>query len=75
MRHAGLGTLDLQVFEDTGYGLLSIEPAHVLAVGNLKPWPRDSFDRLLVAQAVIEHLRRLTFDDAPAPHSELAAVV
>jgi len=41
---------------------LSIEQAHALRVAALPPHHRDPFDRMLVAQAQVEHLPILTSD-------------
>lgn len=41
---------------------LAITPAHALAVADLPPLHSDPFDRLLVTQARLEHLRLVTGD-------------
>ena len=65
---ASLGRADFQVNPSAlragllreGFQELPIEAEHLLAVRHL-PWlHRDPFDRLLVAQALQEHLRLLT---------------
>ena len=67
---ASLGRADFQVNPSAlragllreGFQELPIEAEHVLAVQHL-PWlHRDPFDRLLVAQALQEHLCLLTTD-------------
>ena len=45
-----------------GFQELPIEVEHVLAVRHLPLIHRDPFDRLLVVQALQEHLRLLTTD-------------
>lgn len=48
--------------------LLAISPLHAEAVGEL-PWHhRDPFDRLLVAQALAEHVAIVSADDALAQY-------
>ncbi|WP_374616795.1 type II toxin-antitoxin system VapC family toxin, partial [Thauera aminoaromatica] len=41
-------------FTASGYRLLAIEPEHVVAVETLPAHHQDPFDRLLVAQALVE---------------------
>jgi PIN domain nuclease of toxin-antitoxin system len=48
--------------ERTGVRGLAIEHAHALAVSSLPVHHRDPFDRLLVAQAMLERLTILTSD-------------
>lgn len=67
---SGLGRDDFQVnahvlrrgLLDNGYTELPITSAHAVAVSSLPPLHRDPFDRLLVAQAVIEGITLLTAD-------------
>lgn len=49
---------------DNSYRELTVQPAHVLAVGDLPHIHRDPFDRLLIAQARVEGLTFLTADAA-----------
>ena len=66
----GLGredfTVDARVLRrslfDNGYGELPILGAHTVAVTDLPPIHRDPFDRLLVAQAMVEGIVLLTSD-------------
>lgn len=46
----------------TGVLGLPIEHRHALAVGELPPHHRDPFDRILIAQAMVESLPVLTAD-------------
>lgn len=57
-------------FEQSGYQLLNIEAAHVLAVPDLALIHHDPFDRLLVAQALTEPLRLITHDPHVARYSD-----
>ena len=45
-----------------GYFELSISGAHVLAVSNLPPLHGDPFDRILIAQSMVEGITLLTSD-------------
>ena len=49
-------------------GGLPITHAHALQVADLRKHHSDPFDRLLIAQAVGEHLTLLTADDAMRPY-------
>ena len=57
-------------FRESGYQLLSIETEHVIAVEELPSCHRDPFDRMLVAQALIEPMRLLTHDAVIARYSD-----
>lgn len=47
---------------DNGYSELPILSKHVVATGTLPPIHKDPFDRLLVAQAIVEGITLLTAD-------------
>ena len=47
---------------DAGYGELVISGSHVVAVDTLPPIHKDPFDRLLVAQAMVEGIVLVTAD-------------
>lgn len=76
---SGLGRadfdLDAAVFRrellESGYGELPIDGAHAAAVARLPELHRDPFDRMLIAQAMVEGVVLLTADEAvlryPAP--------
>lgn len=49
---------------DNGYQELPISSAHAVALTHLPPLHRDPFDRLLVAQAMVEGITLLTRDAA-----------
>lgn len=53
---------------DNGYAELAITSEHVVAVDSLPPLHRDSFDRLLIAQATAEGVTLLTSDKALAAY-------
>jgi PIN domain nuclease of toxin-antitoxin system len=54
-----LATLQKQSFE-----VLPIMPGHTLQVAALPVHHRDPFDRMLIAQALVEHLSVVTYDSA-----------
>jgi PIN domain nuclease of toxin-antitoxin system len=66
----GLGRPDFQVdprllrrgLLDNGYGELPITSDHAVAVDGLPPIHKDPFDRILVAQAIVEGITLLTAD-------------
>jgi PIN domain nuclease of toxin-antitoxin system len=66
----GLGRKDFKVdprllrrgLLDNGYSELPILSAHAIAVSSLPPIHKDPFDRLLVAQAIVEGITLLTAD-------------
>jgi PIN domain nuclease of toxin-antitoxin system len=74
-----LGREDLQVdarllrrgLLDNGYGELAITSEHAVAINGLPPIHRDPFDRMLVAQSMVEGITLLTADPLvaryPAP--------
>lgn len=74
----GLGRGDMPVsghealgyFRQAGYRLLAIEPEHTIAIEKLPPHHQDPFDRLLVAQALVEPMRLLTHDATVARYSD-----
>jgi len=57
-------------FQQSGYRFLSIEPEHALAVAGLPAHHQDPFDRLLIAQAVVEPMRLVTHDQTVARYSD-----
>jgi PIN domain nuclease of toxin-antitoxin system len=53
---------------DNDYVELPITGAHAVALGGLPPIHRDPFDRMLVAQAIVEGLTLVTSDPAVAKY-------
>jgi PIN domain nuclease of toxin-antitoxin system len=51
---------------DNGYGELDVAGPHVVAVANLPFIHKDPFDRLLIAQAMVEGITLLTADPVVA---------
>ncbi|MBK6924800.1 MAG: type II toxin-antitoxin system VapC family toxin [Thermomonas sp.] len=66
----GLGRGDMPIdgeqavawFREAGYRFLAVEPEHAAAVARLPAHHQDPFDRLLVAQALLEPMRLMTRD-------------
>ncbi len=73
----GLGREDFKVdprilrrsLLDNGYHELPILSEHAVAIGALPPIHKDPFDRLLVAQAIVEGITLLTADARVAEYS------
>lgn len=73
---SGLGRPDFKVdsslllrgLRDNGYGELPIAAAHAVGVEALPPIHKDPFDRLLIAQAVLEGMLLLTADAVVAQY-------
>lgn len=60
----------LRFFLDSGYRFLSIEAEHAAAVEELPKHHQDPFDRILVAQALVEPMRLMTHDAMVALYSD-----
>lgn len=60
----------LRYFRASGYRLLPVEPEHAAAIEELPAHHGDPFDRLLVAQALIEPMRLMTHDPMVARYSD-----
>jgi PIN domain nuclease of toxin-antitoxin system len=73
----GLGRKDFKVdprllrrsLLDNGYSELPILSEHAVAISALPPIHKDPFDRLLVAQAIVEGITLLTADIQVAKYS------
>jgi PIN domain nuclease of toxin-antitoxin system len=59
----GLTALVATSVRDAGMTRLAIDDRHALAVADLPALHRDPFDRLLIAQALVEGLTLVTADD------------
>ena len=62
-------------FHDAGYGVVAIEPGHVLRVERLPQIHADPFDRVLVAQTIEEGMHLLTRDRVLPDYSDLVIPV
>jgi PIN domain nuclease of toxin-antitoxin system len=74
----GMGRGDMPVsgqdaaryFQESGYRFLPIDVEHSLAVESLPAHHQDPFDRILVAQALVEPMRLMTHDPLVARYSD-----
>lgn len=60
----------VRYFRESGYRFLAIEPEHAVAVEELAAHHHDPFDRILVAQALVEPMRLMTHDPLMARYSD-----
>jgi PIN domain nuclease of toxin-antitoxin system len=63
----GIGKLEIpsnfyDVVREQGFEMLAITTDHAYAVGDLPKHHRDPFDRILIAQAMVEGLTVVTHD-------------
>lgn len=74
----GLGRGDMPVsghdalgyFRESGYGLLPVEAEHAAEVERLPGLHQDPFDRILVAQAILEPMRLMSHDPIMARYTD-----
>lgn len=64
------GQAALDYFQESGYRFLPIDAEHAAAVEELPPHHADPFDRILVAQALVEPMRLVTHDPIVARYSD-----
>ena len=60
---------------DSGFQELPVSVAHTLALERLPLHHRGPFDRILVAQAQVEHLRMLTCDASLKPYGPVCQML
>ncbi|MDR0770277.1 MAG: type II toxin-antitoxin system VapC family toxin [Burkholderiales bacterium] len=60
----------VRYFRESGYRFLPVEIEHTVAVEELPAHHQDSFDRLLIAQALVEPMRLMTHDPLLARYSD-----
>jgi PIN domain nuclease of toxin-antitoxin system len=65
----------IDYFQQAGFTMLNITPAHAAYVETLPLLHGDPFDRLLVAQALCEPMRLLTADAVVAEYSDTVIMV
>ena len=73
----GLGRSDFQVdarvlrrgLLDNGYDELAVTSEHAVAIDSLPPIHRDPFDRILVAQSLVEGITLVTADETVAKYA------
>jgi PIN domain nuclease of toxin-antitoxin system len=61
----------VRYFGEAGFATLDITAEHAAAVEDLPRLHGDPFDRLLIAQALIEPLRLLTHDAQVAAYGDM----
>ena len=69
------GLDSLHYFRQAGYRFLSIEPEHAVAVEELPKHHQDPFDRLLVAQSLVEPMRLITHNPTMARYSDTIILI
>ncbi len=62
-------------FRESGYRFLAVEPEHAVAVESLARHHQDPFDRILVAQALVEPMRLMTHDSMVALYSDTIIMI
>jgi PIN domain nuclease of toxin-antitoxin system len=60
----------VRYFQESGYRVLPIEAEHAVGVEELPSHHQDPFDRMLVAQALLEPMRLMTHDPQVALYSD-----
>ena len=60
----------MRYFRASGYRVLDIAGEHAAAVESLPPHHQDPFDRILIAQAMVEPMRLMTHDAQVARYSD-----
>lgn len=60
---------------ESGFQELPVSVSHTLALERLPLHHRDPFDRILLAQANVEHLRLLTADSDLKPYGSVCQVI
>ena len=60
----------VRYFRESGYRFLPVEAGHAIAVEELPAHHQDPFDRILVAQALVEPMRLMTHDPMVARYSD-----
>lgn len=64
------GAQAVEYFGAAGYQLLDIRPVHAIKVEELPLFHADPFDRILIAQALVEPFHLLTHDPTVARYSD-----
>ncbi|MGH8147875.1 MAG: type II toxin-antitoxin system VapC family toxin [Rhodanobacteraceae bacterium] len=73
--HAGIRRDAARYFRAAGYRLLGVSAEHAVALETLPPLHHDPFDRILVAQALVEPLRLVTDDQRVATYGNTIIAV
>lgn len=65
----------VQTLEENGFQELAVKAAHAIAAARLPPLHADPFDRMLVAQSMVEPLALITTDGRLAAYPATVEVV
>ncbi|HEY4192008.1 MAG TPA: type II toxin-antitoxin system VapC family toxin [Mesorhizobium sp.] len=60
----------VQMCNDAAYEIVPVTPAHAVAVASLPHIHADPFDRIMIAQAIIEPMRLVTHDKVVAAYDK-----
>jgi len=60
----------VRYFQESGYRFLPVQAEHAVTVETLPAHHQDPFDRILVAQALVEPMRLITHDALVARYSD-----
>ncbi len=71
-----IGRLDMSIHHndlveavaESGFGMLHIKPDHAIKIMDLEEYHRDPFDRMLIAQSLVEPLHLVTHDSLVAQY-------
>ncbi len=58
----------VQAIADSGFEMMNIKPEHALKLTDLENFHRDPFDRILIAQSLVEPLHLVTCDSMVAKY-------
>ena len=58
----------IKVISESGFEMLHIKPEHVIKIMALENYHRDPFDRMLIAQSLVEPLLLVTCDSVVAKY-------
>lgn len=65
----------LESIKNSGIGVLNITVNHACQISNLPDHHKDPFDRMLIAQSIVEPMRLLTHDDTLIPYGKHVLLV
>ena len=65
----------VRTLDDSGFHELRVTAAHAVAAGDLPPLHADPFDRMLLAQSIVEPLALITTDERLASYPATVEVV
>lgn len=65
----------LESIENSGFGVLNVTVNHACQVVSLPDHHKDPFDRMLIAQSIVEPMRLLTHDELLAQYGKHVLLV